>query len=184
MSSPQLRILESFPEPDFTDLRNVAFADFGESSALLAEVLADEANHMPQVLGSEAQIPQQLRIGAFIDDRLVAWSYSRGEDDLLHMINSGVCPELRRRGIYSSLVEATIGYANSHGFSKIISRHVPSNNAVIIPKLRLGFIVSGFEYSEVYGPLVRLTYLGGDKRRELYRARSIPIVPSRDARKD
>src|SRR5258708_38130934 len=145
---------------------------------MLADVLADEATRAPQVSGPEAKNPQQLRIGAFIDDRLVAWSYSRGEDNQLHMINSGVLPELRRRGIYSRLVEATIGYAASHGFSKIISRHVPSNNAVIIPKLRLGFMVSGFEYSEVYGPLVRLTYLVGDKRRELYRARSMPIVSS------
>ena len=94
------------------------------------------------------------------------------------MVNSGVSPGLRRRGIYSRLVEATIAHADSHGFFRIISRHVPSNNAVIIPKLRLGFMVSGFEYSEVYGPLVRLTYLIGHKRRELYRARSMPVVPS------
>ena len=177
MTSPQLRILESFPEPEFTALRNVAFADFGERSGLLTEVLADEANRRPQVSGPEAQI-LQLRIGAFIDDRLVAWSYSRGEDTQLHMVNSGVSPGLRRRGIYSRLVEATIAHADSHGFLRIISRHVPSNNAVIIPKLRLGFMVSGFEYSEVYGPLVRLTYLIGHKRRELYRARSMPVVPS------
>lgn len=177
MTSPQLRILESFPEPEFTALRNVAFADFGERSGLLTDVLADEANRRPQVSGPEAPI-LQLRIGAFIDDRLVAWSYSRGEDTQLHMVNSGVSPGLRRRGIYSRLVEATIAHADSHGFLRIISRHVPSNNAVIIPKLRLGFMVSGFEYSEVYGPLVRLTYLIGHKRRELYRARSMPVVPS------
>lgn len=121
---------------------------------------------------------RSFEIGAFIEDRLVAWSYSRGEDTQLHMVNSGVFPGLRRRGIYSRLVEATIAYADSHGFLRIISRHVPSNNAVIIPKLRLGFMVSGFEYSEIYGPLVRLTYLIGHKRRELYRARSMPVVPS------
>ena len=97
------------------------------------------------------------------------------------MINSGVVPELRRRGIYSNLVAATIAHAESHGFVSIISRHVPSNNAVIIPKLRLGFLISGFEYSEVYGPLVRLTYLCGQKRRQLYRARSTPIVPGEGA---
>lgn len=77
------------------------------------------------------------------------------------MVNSGIFPEFRRRGIYSGLVKATIAYADTHGFLKIISRHVPSNNAVIIPKLRLGFMVSAFEYSEVYGPLVHLTYLIG-----------------------
>jgi ribosomal protein S18 acetylase RimI-like enzyme len=178
MSAPQLRILESFPEPEFTTLRTAAFADFGVSSKLLAEVLADETNRRSQVSRPESHFPQQLRIGAFIDDRLVGWSYSRGEDNQLHMVNSGIFPEFRRRGIYSDLVKATIAYADTHGFLKIISRHVPSNNAVIIPKLRLGFMVSAFEYSEVYGPLVHLTYLIGSKRRELYQTRSMPIVPS------
>ena len=118
-----------------------------------------------------------FEVGAFVGDQLVAWSFSKGEGSQLHMVNSGVLPNLRRRGIYSSLVEATISYAEANGFSKIFSRHVPSNNAVIIPKLRLGFIVSAFEYSEVYGPLVHLTYITGTKRRELYRVRSAPIVP-------
>jgi ribosomal protein S18 acetylase RimI-like enzyme len=149
MSPPELRILESFPEPEFTALRNTSFADFGESSKLLSEVLADEASRRSQVSGLESQFPQ-LRIGAFIDNKLVGWSYSRGEENQLHMINSGILPEFRRRGIYSDLVKATITYADTHGFLKIISRHVPSNNAVIIPKLRLGFIVSAFEYSEIY----------------------------------
>ena len=74
--------------------------------------------------------------------------------------------------------EATISYATTHSFQRIFSRHVPSNNAVIIPKLRLGFMVSAFEYSEVYGPLVHLTYLVGAKRRDLYQTHSKPIVPS------
>ncbi len=176
-AAPQLRIVESFPEPEFASLRNAAFADFGEHSTLLADVLAEETNRCHRVSGTDAQILQPLRVGAFIGDRLVAWSYSKGEGSQLHMVNSGVLPDLRRRGIYSSLVGATISYAEANGFSKIFSRHVPSNNAVIIPKLRLGFIVSAFEYSEVYGPLVHLTYIVGAKRRELYRARSVPIVP-------
>jgi len=176
--SPQSRIVESFPEPEFTALRNTAFADFGERSAVLADVLTEEADRYPKQLGLEERIPQELRVGSFIEDRLVAWSYSKVEGSQLHMVNSGVLPDFRRRGVYSRLVEATITYAKTTGISKIFSRHVPSNNAVIIPKLRLGFMVSGFEYSEVYGPLVHLTYLIGDKRRELYRVRSVPIVPT------
>jgi ribosomal protein S18 acetylase RimI-like enzyme len=174
---PQLCAVESFPEPEFTALRDIAFADFGERSALLSDVLAEESNKRPKVSGQNEQIPQ-LKIGAFVENRLIGWSYSKGEGSQLHMINSGVHPDLRRRGIYSRLIEATITYADSHGFTKIFSRHVPSNNAVIIPKLRVGFMVSGFEYSEVYGPLVQLTYLPSHKRRELYRTRSTPIVSS------
>ena len=175
---PRLRIMENFPEPEFTALRDVAFADFGEPSRLLADVLADETlKARPETSGPNEKSPQ-LRIGAFIENRLVGWSYAKGEGSQLHMVNSGVLPDLRRQGIYFRLVEATITYAGTYGFNKIFSRHVPTNNAVIVPKLRLGFMVSGFEYSEVYGPLVHLTYLVGNKRRELYRTQSRPIVPS------
>jgi ribosomal protein S18 acetylase RimI-like enzyme len=123
MNSPQVRVIESFPEPKFTALRNAAFADFGERSALLADVLADEAIRRIEVSVLEEQIPQQLRIGAFINNQLVAWSYARGEDNQLHMVNSGVSPDLRRQGIYSRLVAETIAYADLRGFTKIISRH-------------------------------------------------------------
>ena len=139
-ASPQSRIVERFPEPEFSALRNAAFADFGECSALLSEVLAEEADR--RLNRPEERVPQELRIGAFIEDRLVAWSYSKVEGSQLHMVNSGVLPDLRRKGIYSRLVEATITYAGRSGFAKIFSRHVPSDNAVIIPKLRLGFMAS------------------------------------------
>jgi len=181
MSAAQIRILESFPEPEFTALRTTAFSDFGEASALLPAVLADEAQRRSQVTESESLSPTQLRIGAFIDNRLVGWSYSECEGRQLHTIHSGVHPDFRSRGIYADLVRATINYADAHAFLRIISRHVPSNNAVIIPKLRLGFLVSAFEYSEVYGPVIHLTYLVGKLRRELYRVRATPIVPSGEA---
>ena len=182
MSQPQLRILDSFPEPEFSALRDVAFRDFGAQSTLLSDVLDDEAKRRSLVSEADSASSQQLRIGAFLDDRIVGWSYSRYEDGQLNMVNSGVLPEFRGLGIYTGLVKATIEYADAHGFLKIVSRHVPSNNAVIIPKLRLGFVVSAFEYSEVYGPLVHLTYLNGDKRRELYQKRSTPIVPSSETK--
>ena len=82
---------------------------------------------------------------------------------------------LRRRGVYSQLVRRVIDHATSHGYTSVTSRHVASNVAVIIAKLRLGFQISGFEYSEVYGPLVGLTYLVADARRDLYRARTAPL---------
>ncbi len=95
------------------------------------------------------------------------------------MINSGVVPEERNRGIYSQLVRLVIEHARLQGYVAILSRHAANNNAVIIAKLKLGFFVSGFEYSEVYGPLVRLTFLLGNLRRTLYQNRSTPIRRAR-----
>ena len=136
--------------------------------------------------GCEAEL-NGLRVGDaqlapensdFRDRRLVGWTLSRavaGND--LCMVNSGIAPAERRQGIYSRLVELTIEHASARGYRSITSRHVPMNNGVIIAKLRLGFQVSGFEYSEVYGPWVCLRYLVSAARQQLCRVRAIPILP-------
>jgi len=95
------------------------------------------------------------------------------------MVNSGVAAAERRTGIYSELVRLVIEEVRSRGYALIWSRHAANNNAVIVAKLKLGFFISGFEYSEVYGPLVRLTYILREKRRQLYQARATPIRRSR-----
>ena len=94
------------------------------------------------------------------------------------MLNSGVASAARRTGVYSQLVRAMLAHATARGYSGVRSRHTAANTAVIIAKLKLGFLVSGFEYSEVYGPLVQLTYLVGETRRKLYESRSAPIRPA------
>lgn len=173
MNDIAFRILDKFPEPEFSELAREAFADY-EPSQQLSDVAAKEAitPSGPQ-LAAEAGA---LRIGCFRGDTLVAWTYARPADGRqLHMVNSGVALAERRNGIYSRLVEMTIEHASVHGYVVIASRHTVHNNPVIIAKLKLGFFVSGFEYSEVYGPLVRLTYIVSESRRALHQARSRPI---------
>jgi ribosomal protein S18 acetylase RimI-like enzyme len=172
MQTLQLRPVEAFPEPAFSELVQSAFADYAPSDTLAA-VLEDEAQ---AASGVPRRSTNLLRVAAFLGDTLVGWSQSRIDADAtLHMINSGVAPLERRRGIYSQLVRWTIAQAGPQGGARIDSRHAASNSAVIVAKLKLGFVVSGFEYSEVYGPLVRLTYLVHDRRRQLYAARARPL---------
>lgn len=165
--------MDQFPEPAFAMLAAEAFSDY-EASELLTAVLSEEAaagsiTHRPNDEGS-------LRIAAFRGDSLVGWALARPEGaNHLHMFNSGVALAERRQGIYSRLVQLVIDHASSRGHVAILSRHAANNNAVIVAKLKLGFFVSGFEYSEVYGPLVRLTYLLGKLRRSLHQTRSTPI---------
>ena len=169
------RVLDQFPEPEFAQLAAAAFSDFGTPSQQLAEVLSAEAAVCDG--SSKLADPPTLRIGAFRDGRLIGWTLARavaGND--LTMVNSGVAPGERRQGIYARLVELTIKHATVRGYRSISSRHVPMHNGVIIAKLRLGFQVSGFEYSEVYGPLVCLRYLVSATRQQLYRVRAMPIV--------
>jgi GNAT superfamily N-acetyltransferase len=171
------RVLDTFPEPDYTVLVDEAFSEY-EESQLLSEVAREELaarSDAPDTANDRA-----LRIGAFRGDKLVGWTYARPEgSSILYMINSGVAQDERRIGIYSQLVQLVIEHARSQGYPFIWSRHASNNNAVIVAKLKLGFFVSGFEYSEVYGPLVRLTYLPGEKRRMLQHERSKPIRRAR-----
>lgn len=167
------RVLDQFPEPAFATLSEGVFADF-EASELLDQVVADEAAaRKPSAMLVD---PEALRIGAFRGDSLVGWTFARPDGaNLLHMVNSGVAPGERRHGIYTELARKVMDHARSRGYVAVVSRHAVRNNPVIIAKLKLGFFVSGFEYSEVYGPLVRLTFLVGELRRTLYRERSSPI---------
>ena len=157
MSNIQYRVLESFPEPAFSVLANNAFSDYAPSR-LLTDVLTAEAAAKKWQPGPETGA---LRIGAFLDDVLVGWTSARAEGAQLHMVNSGVAPTARRQGVYSRLVRMVLDHAMAQGHVSVRSRHAANNNAVIIAKLKQGFFVSGFEYSEVYGPLVRLTHLLG-----------------------
>ncbi|WP_425258446.1 GNAT family N-acetyltransferase [Rubrivivax sp. RP6-9] len=173
MNAITYRVVDVFPEPAYSALVTEAFSDY-EESQLLSDVAHQEDAARS---GAPHSIHENtLRIGAFRGGELVGWTFARPEGaSLLCMINSGVAPAERRNGIYSELVRLVIDHARSRGYTAILSRHAASNNAVIIAKLKLGFFVSGFEYSEVHGPLVRLTYLIGSLRRTLYQARSTPI---------
>lgn len=166
------RLVESFPEPAFSALSRAAFADY-EPSQLLTDVLAQEATTHLKISTADAG---GVRIGCFRGEMLVAWTYARPSGPrLLAMINSGVAAAERRAGIYSRLVGMVVEHASAQGHAAVVSRHAANNNPVIIAKLKLGFFVSGFEYSEVYGPLVRLTCLVGELRRKLHHTRSRPI---------
>lgn len=167
----RFRGLGAFPEPGFSDLAREAFSGYAPSQ-LLTDVLQQEEEARAMLASPD---PQALRIGAFQDERLVGWTHAVPDGANLRIVNSGVASEFRRRGIYSQLVRQTIDHAIARGYVSISSRQAADNNAVIVAKLKLGFFVSGFEYSEVYGPLVRLSYLTGELRRELHRQRSTPI---------
>lgn len=173
MNNITFRVVDQFPEPAYAALASEAFSDY-EASKLLTEVARQEAEARS---GPHANFQEAaLRIGAFRCDNLVGWTYACPEGSgHLYMINSGVTGAERRQGIYSELARLVIEHAKSRGYVAILSRHAANNNAVIIAKLKLGFFVSGFEYSEVYGPLVRLTFLTGSLRRSLYQTRSAPI---------
>ena len=173
MTDLLLRPLDTADHAALAALQSEVFDDYTDS-ALLAEAITEEAASRPA--GAARDLPSPFGLAAYRGDVLVGWTqgHRQGRSDF-HMLNSGVAAPARRSGVYTALVEAVLAHAAAQGYARVTSRHAASNTAVLIAKLRLGFMVSGFEYSEVYGPLVQLSHLVGEARRRLYRARAASL---------
>ena len=99
------------------------------------------------------------------------------------MSNTGIFEEYRGKGIYSALLPKLLELFREKGFQKVSSRHNVANNAVLVPKLKAGFVITGFEIDERFGLLVVLSYIYGDKRLKAYKFRTGQIRPDEDLMK-
>jgi ribosomal protein S18 acetylase RimI-like enzyme len=144
---------------------------------LLSEPQKENAQKLQQNMGS----PMVLRYGLYHGDTFVGWHI--GDQKSSHeyyMRNSAVLPEYRHRGLYSALVGHVLAKTTEAGFQLITSRHTATNNPVIIAKLKLGFVITGVEISDVFGVLVHLTYFTNNDRRRVMDVRSGESRPDAD----
>ncbi|APX12431.1 hypothetical protein BWR18_12645 [Tateyamaria omphalii] len=162
----------------FQEHVHAAFWEDGSYS--LSDALSARELEQMTALQDRLGQPFELRLGAFdADNRFIGWSWARQETkQTLYMINSAVLPEFQRKGVYSALVSAVIAEAEAQGFQMIYSRHCATNNAVIIPKLKAGFVISKFELSDTHGVLVHLHYYTNETRRQVMDYRAGQIAPN------
>lgn len=119
-----------------------------------------------------------VRLGLFFEGTFVGWSIGNQESETTYyMRNSAVLPEHRRKGLYTAVLTEHLGRLKSLGFQKIYSRHNTTNNAVIIPKLKIGFTISSLEVSPDFGVLVHLVYLTNELNRKMMIYRVGDIKP-------
>jgi GNAT superfamily N-acetyltransferase len=151
----EIERVERFPEPAFGRL----------ARSLLRAAPADALGGARR--GFQPSRP--MRFAAFAGDVLIGATVGwQDAPDRFYMALSIVAPAHRRHGVYTRMVEAVIAAARKSGFAEIASRHRPDNAAVLIAKLRLGFVVTGYETSAVFGDLVKLTLpLTAARRRAL-----------------
>lgn len=110
-----------------------------------------------------------LKLALLESDELVGWSY--GWQDSVHdgdfyMASSLVLPDHRKNGLYTALVEKILELTAEHGFSAVRSRHICTNNPVLIAKLKIGFSIHGFEQDETMGTLVRMIFHHNELRKK------------------
>lgn len=179
MSTPSFNIVpvNRFEEPLFSELSTQIFgrtdiAPFGDSatnSSVSKGTGGCESTHHDSV----------IRLGAFEGTQLIGWScgwFERGA--ILYMANSAVVPWWRRRGVYSALVSRMIRLATDARCGLVRSRHATFNQPVLVAKLKLGFVITGTEYSEELGLLVRMSYFATEQRRREFEVRAGPAAGS------
>lgn len=121
----------------------------------------------------------KLYLGVFdSNDEFVGWHFGYQESgQVFYMCNSAILEEHRRKGLYSGLLEHALAVLIEKGFQVIYSRHNATNNSVIIPKLKAGFVISSLEISDIFGVLVHLKYFTNNTRRKIMDYRTGQIKP-------
>jgi RimJ/RimL family protein N-acetyltransferase len=100
-----------------------------------------------------------LRIVLLYNGKLAGWSWGYQDcQDSYYMQNSAILAEHRGRGLYTAMLDVVMAKVINKGFQKIWGRHSTLNNAILIPKLKRGFQVTGTELSDKFGSLIHLTY--------------------------
>jgi GNAT superfamily N-acetyltransferase len=166
MQSIDIRHVERFPEPQFSSLQKLVFADIQVISSV------QTGPEYP----TRAVLPA-FRLGAYEGAELVGWTYGWLErNNAFYMANSGVVASHRRRGIYTLLLDAVREHARLEGAWGIRSLHSVLNNPVIIAKLRYGYHVSGLSQSAQLGTLVELTTHLSIRHEDIFRQRVLPYA--------
>jgi len=113
------------------------------------------------------------------EDAVVGWSMGTQESNHAYaMINTGILVEHQNKGIYTALLPVILQTLREQGFQTITSAHNATNNQVIIPKLKAGFVISGLELHDGFGTLVKLSYFMNSKRMQVMHMRSGLRKPS------
>ncbi len=112
-------------------------------------------------------------------ERCVGWSYGRMRDvRTFLMAHSAVVRSRQREGLYTALLGALLPYLRALGYERVTSNHMVTNRAVLIAKLKAGFIISGMVLDERFGAQVSMTYFFDEERRRGFaRAYSVEDYP-------
>jgi len=165
------------------------FMPFFEAHA--SSVFEGDHSYSPRELLNKAELenieslgklmgdPFKIHLGVFDNqDNFIGWCWGTQENrSTFYMVNSAVMSEHRRKGIYSALVKRCLDIVSEKGFQLIYSRHCATNNEVIIPKLKAGFVISKMEVDDRFGVLIHLHFYTNKVRRKIMDYRSGQLKP-------
>ncbi|MBN8542562.1 MAG: GNAT family N-acetyltransferase [Deltaproteobacteria bacterium] len=182
------------PEFRFVELSNSDFqkywSDWGpkifddESTNLdTRKILSDEEKlHLKNLSVHTANLIR-LNLGIFRGEEFCGW-FTGGQQDYetFYMRNSAILPDFRGQGLYTALMYEVLERARKMGFQIVSSRHTTTNNLIIVPKLKAGFVISAIEVSERFGTLVHLKYFFNQTRKKVMVFRAGDLKPDTQLR--
>lgn len=179
--------IQEMEQEDFWKLIEPHSSAIFEDASLMfpfREHLSETEKDKIKQLREGFKIPFSLRLVLMFEGNVAGWAY--GYQDArksYYMQNSAVLPQFRRQGLYSTMLNITVEKLIEHGFQKIWSRHVATNNSVLIPKLKYGFCFSGFELSDIFGTLIHLCYFPNRLHKKIQDFRCGEIRPDTELKK-
>lgn len=131
-------------------------------------------------------IKSRFSLRAFIlkENEIIGWHIGwQLDEECYFMCDTGIFKEHQGKGIYTALLPKLLEIFKEKGFQKVVSKHHAANNNIIIPKLKAGFVITGFEIDERFGLFVTMAYIFNEKRLEAYQFRTGFLRPDEDMRK-
>lgn len=129
--------------------------------------------------------PYALYVCVFSEtNECVGFSFGFQESgETFYMVCSAVIENHRGTGLYGQMLKHIIDVVSLEGFQIIYGTHCATNNAVIIPKLKAGFVIAKMEVSDMFGAIVHLHYYTNKLRRKVMSYRSGHIRPDDELKK-
>lgn len=107
------------------------------------------------------------------NNKIIWWSFWRQENaEVFYMVNSAVFPEYRNKWVYTEMLKIITKKATQEWFVEILSKHIISNNPIIIAKLKFWFYITWIEVSINFWTLVSLTYFPNKLRSKILNVRT------------
>lgn len=165
MKTIEIRSVERFEEPAFTEMVNAILHD--SDRRVVGERLFGSSGTEPAKSGA-----RQVRVGAYEGGALIGWSHAWVlPGGVLYVGNSGVRPDRRQTGVYTRLVAGVEDEARALGCLRVESHHRAGNSAVLIAKLKAGYTIVGTEFSAEMGLLVKMCKYLEPRREAVFHAR-------------
>ncbi|MFN5539387.1 MAG: GNAT family N-acetyltransferase [Candidatus Melainabacteria bacterium] len=156
--------------------KSIVFSDTIDTN--LSILLTNKEKISRSELAKNAGTPYKLRLYILKNSEIVGWFYGEQKDsETFQMIQTAIFQEHQNKGIYKALLPIILEILKEKGFQKVFSRHKATNNQVIIPKLRQGFMITAFEVIDIFGVLIHLTYYFNENRQKLINYRVGQLKP-------